>query len=161
MRSRGWVVITVIVILAVVFAGIGAALIVGGGASDEPGAPVVTAPSAVTPGIFQLRQVLFQESGEVQRRPPLPPGPAEGGKNATRDLLRTDCSLPARPMADGDNVILCDAPGFSLRARAERAATELGRPGSGTPGGMTVAGWCRCGWTPTRPEVQRGDQTGV
>ena len=31
----------------------------------------VPSPSAVTPGIFELRQVLFQESGETQRRPPL------------------------------------------------------------------------------------------
>jgi len=109
-RSRGWVAVTVVVILAVAFAGLGAALVVGGG-SDQ-GATPSPSQSEVTPGIFELRQVLFQESGETQRRPPLPPGPAEGGKNATRDLLRIDCDLPARPMAADDNVILCDSFGF-------------------------------------------------
>ncbi|MGB2840485.1 MAG: hypothetical protein WBC76_11710 [Actinomycetes bacterium] len=111
MRSRGWVVVTVVLILAVVFAGISAALLTGGGSSDQSGTPS-PAPSEVTPGIFDLRQVLFQESGETQRRPPLPPGPDKGGKNAVRNLQRVDCNLPARPMAPGDNVILCDSFGF-------------------------------------------------
>ena len=109
-RSRGWVVVTVVLIVAVVFAGLGAALLTSGDADDD-GSPSPT-PSEVTPGVFDLRQVLFQESGEVQRKPPLPPGPADGGKQAARDLQRIDCNLPARPMAADDNVILCDSFGF-------------------------------------------------
>ena len=58
------------------------------------------------------RQVLFQETGKIQLKPPIRPGPAEGGEHATRDLLRVDCGLKARPMQDTDNVILCDADGF-------------------------------------------------
>ena len=145
MRSRGWVVVTVVLILAVVFAGISAALLTGGGSSEQNGTPS-PAPSEVTPGIFDLRQVLFQESGETQRRPPLPPGPDKGGKNAVRNLQRVDCNLPARPMAPGDNVILCDSFGFRYglgpselvdvserfsKERAEAGATILrqGDPG--------------------------------
>ncbi|MEO8106711.1 MAG: hypothetical protein ABI720_05275 [Actinomycetes bacterium] len=119
MRSRGWVLVTVVLILAVVLAGVGAAFLTRGGPgngagdaeSDLGGTPSPSAPE-VMPGVFDLRQVLFQESGELQRRPPLPPGPAKGGKSATRDLQRVDCNLAARPMEPGDNVILCDSFGF-------------------------------------------------
>ena len=110
MQSRRWVVVTVVLILAVVFTGLGAALLTSGDTDDSRDPS--PAPSEVTPGVFDLRQVLFQESGETQRKPPLPPGPAEGGKQAARDLQRIDCDLPARPMAADDNVILCDSFGF-------------------------------------------------
>jgi hypothetical protein len=109
-QSRRWVVVTVVLILAVVFTGLGAALLTSGDTDDSRDPS--PAPSEVTPGVFDLRQVLFQESGETQRKPPLPPGPAEGGKQAARDLQRIDCDLPARPMAADDNVILCDSFGF-------------------------------------------------
>jgi hypothetical protein len=56
--------------------------------------------------------VLFQEGGQLQRKPPLAPGPASGGKDATRDLQRIDCSLQPRPIQDADSVILCDSVGF-------------------------------------------------
>ena len=46
------------------------------------------------------------------RAPPLRPGPAKGGKDATGDLLRIDCNLPPRPTSPDDNVILCDSLGF-------------------------------------------------
>jgi preprotein translocase subunit SecD len=106
--------VTVVVVLAVVFAGLGAALLVGGGASEPAPTPSPTGP---TPGAgqaakFELRQVLFQESGGIKRKPPLRPGPAEGGADATRDLLRVDCDLQPRPTAPDDNVILCDSFGF-------------------------------------------------
>ncbi|HVQ18535.1 MAG TPA: hypothetical protein VMT27_05810 [Actinomycetes bacterium] len=115
MRSRGWVWVTVVLILALLLAGVGAAAIVGGGDSTPDAEPTPVAsgtPTSGPAGVFQLRQVLFQETGSIQRKPPLRPGPAEGGKDATRDLLRVDCDLPPRPMKDDDNVILCDADGF-------------------------------------------------
>jgi preprotein translocase subunit SecD len=108
----------VIVVLAVVFAGLGAALLMGGGASESDSAPTPTpSPSGAAPGAaeatsFELRQVYFQESGGIQRKPPLRPGPAKGGKDATGDLLRIDCDLQPRPTAPDDNVILCDSFGF-------------------------------------------------
>jgi hypothetical protein len=115
-RSRGWVIVTVVVVLAVVFAGLGASLFLGGGASEPTPTP---RPSPVAPSLapgqaasFELRQVYFQESGDIQRKPPIPPGPADGGKDATGDLLRVDCNLPPRPAAPDDNVILCDSFGF-------------------------------------------------
>ena len=119
MRSRGWVGVTVVLILAVLVAGIGAAAFVGGGddASGDPDAtssptPDVSTRIAGESGIFELRQVLFQESGQVQGEPPTRPGPADGGKDAGRELQRVDCTLKPRPMKDSDNVILCDAFGF-------------------------------------------------
>ena len=114
MRSRGWVVVTVVVVLAVVFAGLGAALLMGGGAATPDPTPPSTQPSLPTgkAASFELREVYFQESGKIQRKPPLPPGPAKGGKDATGDLLRVDCNLPPDPMAPGDKVILCDSLGF-------------------------------------------------
>ncbi|HEX5018522.1 MAG TPA: hypothetical protein VFX15_13165 [Actinomycetes bacterium] len=118
MRSRRWVTVTVIVVLAGLVLGTGAALLSGSGSdtsdadsaaepSDQP-----SLPASVRPGVFELRQVLFQETGQIQLDPPLRPGPAEGGENATRDLLRVDCNLKPRPMKDDDNVILCDGAGF-------------------------------------------------
>ncbi len=108
--------VTVVVVLAVVFAGLGAALFLGGGASESGSTPSPTASvPSLAPGqaaSFELRQVYFQESGDIQRKPPKPPGPAEGGKGATGDLLRVDCNLPPSPMAPDDNVILCDSFGF-------------------------------------------------
>jgi hypothetical protein len=62
--------------------------------------------------VLQLRQVLFQETGSVQLKPPIRPGPATGGKHATRDLLRVDCGLRPRPMKDQANVILCAGNGY-------------------------------------------------
>jgi hypothetical protein len=120
MRSRGWVWITVVVILAVLVAGFGAAAVLdgGGGGSSRPSAPSDAASddpasaASIEPGVFELRQVLFQESGQIQRKPPLAPGPATGGKNATGDLLRIDCALQPRPTSPSDNVILCDGDGF-------------------------------------------------
>lgn len=110
-------VVTVVLVLAALVAGLGAALVAGGGASDPQPGPTPTAPAPVPSmgkaASFELRQVYFQESGDIQRRPLLPPGPAEGGKDATRDLLRVDCDLKPRPTARDDNVILCDA--FSFR----------------------------------------------
>src|SRR5215207_4245433 len=120
MRSRGWVWVAVVLILAVLVAGIGAAALLGGG-SDDPGADPdagSTPTSGLTPGqsaasgVFQLRQVFFQESGQVQGEPPMRPGPSDGGKDAGRELQRVDCTLKPRPMKDSDNVILCDAFGF-------------------------------------------------
>lgn len=114
MRSRGWVWITVVVILAVLVVGIGAAALVGGetepSSDAAPSEPDVT--PTITPAAFELRQVLFQESGQIQRKPPLAPGRARGGKGASDDLLRVDCTLRPRPTQPGDNVILCDGAGF-------------------------------------------------
>jgi hypothetical protein len=119
MRSRGWVWITVVVILAVLVAGIGAAAFVGAGSdgSDAPDAgaspsPLESPGTSAASGVFQLRQVFFQESGQVQGEPPMRPGPTDGGKDAGRELQRVDCTLKPRPMKDSDNVILCDAFGF-------------------------------------------------
>ena len=111
MRSRGRVVGTVVLLIAALLAVGGAAALLGG--DDSSGVPdATTSAPPVTPGDFELRQVYFQESGDIQRKPPKPPGPAEGGKGATADLLRIDCNLPASPMAPDDNVILCDSFGF-------------------------------------------------
>lgn len=104
--------VTVVLILAVVVAGIGAAAFVGGGSGTPDAGPTTSAPAPVEPGVFELRQVLFQEGGKVQRKPPLAPGPASGGEDATRDLQRIDCGRPARPMQADDSVILCDSFGF-------------------------------------------------
>src|SRR3954471_5543768 len=115
MRSRRWVWVTVVVILAVVAVGIGAALVIPTDESSDAAPQASASPSSsasVIEGVFQLRQVLFQETGKIQLKPPIRPGPAEGGKHATRDLLRVDCGLKSRPMQDADNVILCDADGF-------------------------------------------------
>ena len=118
MRSRGWVWVTVVLILAVLVAGIGAAAFVGAGSEgdgSDAGAtptPTVTPGQSAVSGVFQLRQVFFQESGQVQGEPPLRPGPTDGGKDAGRELQRVDCQLKPRPMKDSDNVILCDAFGF-------------------------------------------------
>jgi hypothetical protein len=146
MRSRRWVWVTVIVILAVMAVGIGAAVLVR--PSDTPsdlGPQPTASPSgsaSVIEGVFQLRQVLFQETGRVQLKPPIRPGPAEGGKHATRDMLRVDCGLKARPMQDSDNVILCDADGFryglgpsALPAAPVTSAT----PEQGSDGNWVVA----------------------
>lgn len=116
MRSRGWVVVTVVLILALVFAGVGAALLAGGGSGTAP-EPSASSGPAPLPSLgkaasFELRQVYFQESGQLQRRPALRPGPAEGGNNATGDLLRVDCNLEPRPMVADDKVILCDSLSF-------------------------------------------------
>jgi hypothetical protein len=113
MRSRGWVLVTVVVILAVLVAGLGAAALVGGGSGTaapdaEPSAPA----SAIEPGVFELRQVLFQESGRIQRKPAIAPGPADGGKDATGELLRIDCARAPRPVPAEANAILCDGAGF-------------------------------------------------
>ena len=141
MRSRGWVWITVMVILALVVAGIGAAAFVGGGDSGVEPQPAASETSPpVVAGAFQLRQVLFQETGRIQKEPPLRPGPAKGGPNATRDLLRIDCTLKPRPMKDDDNVILCDADGFGTdwgrvscrHRRSSRQRQRRRRPGSGS-----------------------------
>lgn len=127
MRNRGWVVVTVILILAVVFAGIGAAALLSG--SEDAGDQQSNDPDSNSPepsdasdpnssatagleGVFELRQVLFQEAGQTLRQPPLRPGPASGGENATRELQRVDCELAPRPMRAQDNVILCDSFGF-------------------------------------------------
>lgn len=112
-RSRWWIVLTVIVVLAVGFGGIGAALLFGATPAPESRSPDGTPSSG--PGqaaSFELRQVYFQESGDIARQPPLAPGPAGGGKDATRNLLRVDCQLAPRPMAPDDKVILCDTFGF-------------------------------------------------
>jgi hypothetical protein len=112
MRGRLWFWVTIAVVGALVVTL--AAALVAGGSSDEAATPD-TQPSDTASGaegVFELRQVLFQETGRTQLKPPLRPGPAEGGKNATRDLLRVDCNLKPRPMADEDNVILCDVNGF-------------------------------------------------
>jgi hypothetical protein len=156
MRQRRWVWVTVVVIVVVVAGGVGAALVQtgsGSSGSDTTGADAGSQPSASpsgsggigntsrAPGVFQLRQVLFQESGRIQGKPPLRPGPAPGGKHATRDLLRIDCSLKPRPMQDNDNVILCDADGFryglgpsALPASPVAAAT----PSQGADGSWAV-----------------------
>ncbi len=143
MRSRGWVVVTVVVVLAVVFAGLGAALFMGGGASEPGPTPTPSSPT-LGPGqatSFELRQVYFQESGKIQRKPPIAPGPAEGGKDATGDLLRIDCSFAPLPTAPTDKVILCDSFGFryglgpsELPADAVADAVAL----RGTDGGWAV-----------------------
>jgi len=116
MRSRRWVWITVVVVLAVLVVGIAAAAIVRPSNTSSDAEPQVSAsPSSSAPvvqGVLQIRQVLFQETGHVQLKPPIRPGPAAGGKHATRDMLRVDCDLKPRPMQDEDNVILCDANGL-------------------------------------------------
>lgn len=112
MRSRGWLVVTVVVVLAVVFAGLGASLFLGGGASEPTPSPAAPSLAPGQAASFELRQVYFQESGDIQRKPPIPPGAADGGKDATDDLLRVDCNLPPRPTVPDDNVILCDSFGF-------------------------------------------------
>ena len=118
MRSRWWFWVTVLLISAMVVA-LGSALVAGAGAGDASGTADDTAPvsepTSTRPtdsGSFELRQVLFQETGQIQLKPPLRPGPAEGGRRATRDLLRVDCALEPRPMKDDDNVILCDVNEF-------------------------------------------------
>jgi hypothetical protein len=115
MRQRRWVWVTVVVILVVVAGGVGAVL-VQSAAQQSPGEstpqPSASNDPTLSGAVFQLRQVLFQETGRIHGKPPLRPGPAAGGKHATRDLLRVDCSLKPRPMGDDDNVILCDADGF-------------------------------------------------
>ena len=147
MRSRGWVVVTVIVVLAVVFAGLGAALLMGGGASETDstpspsGAPSGAAPGAAEATSFELRQVYFQESGGIQRKPPLRPGPAKGGKDATGDLLRIDCDLQPRPTAPDDNVILCDSFGF----RYGLGPSELS--GGGVADAIALQGQASSDWT--------------
>jgi preprotein translocase subunit SecD len=117
MRSRSWVWVTVVLILAMLVAGIGAAAFVGGSEDFDPDAgstptPDMTPGESAVSGVFQLRQVFFQESGQVQGEPPMRPGPTDGGKDAGRELQRVDCQLKPRPMKDSDNVILCDAFGF-------------------------------------------------
>lgn len=106
-------------LVAALVVGLGSALIAGGGADpsddtgDDTGSSAVPTPtSAAGTASFELRQVLFQETGRIQLEPPLRPGPAEGGDGATRDLLRVDCSLKPRPMRDDDNVVLCDVNEF-------------------------------------------------
>jgi SecDF, P1 head subdomain len=113
MRSRLWFWVTIGLVVALVTA-LAATLIVSGSTDDAGTGPDAqpTAPSSGVAGIFELRQVLFQETGGVQLKPRIRPGPAEGGKNATRDLLRVDCNLKARPMQADDNVILCDVNEF-------------------------------------------------
>jgi hypothetical protein len=145
MRSRRWVWVTVIVILAILAVGIGAAALVrppdnASDAGPQPSASPSSSPSVIQ-GVFQLRQVLFQETGRVQLKPPIRPGPAEGGKHATRDMLRVDCDLKPRPMKDDDNVILCDADGFryGLGPSALPAApVESATPGPGPTGDWLV-----------------------
>lgn len=105
-----WVALSLVVVVVLALA---ATLVTAGDDATRDGAPSVPASNA--PGVageFELRQVLFQETGRIQLRPPLRPGPADGGKHASRDLLRVDCDLKARPMADDDNVVLCDVNGF-------------------------------------------------
>ena len=105
-----WVALSLVVVVVLALA---ASLVTAGDDGTRDGVPSVPASNA--PGVsgeFELRQVLFQETGRIQLRPPLRPGPAEGGKHASRDLLRVDCDLKARAMADDDNVVLCDVNGF-------------------------------------------------
>jgi preprotein translocase subunit SecD len=131
------------VILAVVVAGIGAAAFVGGGDSNPEPQPAASETSRpVVAGVFQLRQVLFQETGRIQKEPPLRPGPAKGGPNATRDLLRIDCQLKPRPMKDDDNVILCDADGFRYGlgpSELPASPVESAAPAQGASGEWVVS----------------------
>jgi preprotein translocase subunit SecD len=91
----------------------------------------------VTPGVLQVRQVLFQETGRVQLKPPIRPGPAPGGQHATRDMLRVDCDLKPRPMKDQDNVILCSSNGyrFGLGPSALPAAPVASATAASSPTG--------------------------
>jgi hypothetical protein len=145
MRSRVWFWVTVGVIAAVVL-GFGASLVVTASNTGSDAAPQpTTSPSgspSVIQGVFQLRQVLFQETGRVQLKPPIRPGPAPGGKHATRDLLRVDCDLKARPMKDADNVILCDAAGFRYGlgpSALPPAPVTSARPGQASDGSWAVS----------------------
>jgi hypothetical protein len=61
--------------------------------------------------VFELREVLSQDTGGIQGTPPIRPGRTTGGKPATRDVLRVDCSLTPRPIKPNDAVILCGRNG--------------------------------------------------
>ena len=114
MRSRLWFWVTIVLVAALVIA-VGAALVAGAGSDSADGEAEAPSPAPTgsgLAGVFELRQVLFQETGRIQLKPPLRPGPAEGGDQATRDLLRVDCNLKPRPMQREDNLVLCDVDGF-------------------------------------------------
>ncbi len=113
MRSRTWVWVTVVVILAVVVVGIGAALVRSSNTSSNTEAQPSPSPSSSqTLGVFELRQVVSQEAGGIQGKPPISPGPAMGGKPTTGDLHRIDCNVKPRPTKPNDQVMLCGRDGI-------------------------------------------------
>lgn len=102
--------------------GIGGRIVTMSVSEDQPAATPTPSDSAPTDDVpwtepasgstFELRQVLFQESGQTVNDPPRAPGPDAGGPKATERLLRTDCDLRPRPAERDDLLIACDVLGF-------------------------------------------------
>lgn len=107
-----------VVLLIVLLFGVGGSMVMMSASERAEPTPDPSATASVPsplPGsgnALELRQVLFQESGQTLTKPALAPGPDSGGPNASARLLRTDCDLAPRSAKPDDLIIACDAPGF-------------------------------------------------
>ena len=145
MRSRGWVVVTVVLLIgALLLAGVGAALLVSGGTPAGAPEPPASTPVPVTPGDFELRQVLFQECGGIQRKPPLRPGRRRAARTPPVTCCGSTATCSRVRSPPDDNVILCDSFGFRYGlGPSELPPDARRRAPSPLQGERSTTGWCR------------------